>query len=161
MMSEGPADAKAELNIPISVGLVLAAFPRDNATALKYFILLLNRLQRTFEFAFYECTSDDPLVKWLKSARVLDADATRNQLSDFGDRLRQRAEDRIRRYDLSNSYPSQLTVISSGDPLDLPLPHPAQACNVTGTRRVGSEHGTTVGRRVPSNSDPSCGVLCA
>lgn len=40
--------------LPVRVGLVLAAFPREKVAAFKYFLLLLNRLQRTFEFEFHE-----------------------------------------------------------------------------------------------------------
>ena len=42
--------------------------------AFKHFLLLLNRLQQTFEFAFYKGPSDDSLVEWLRSGDVLDVD---------------------------------------------------------------------------------------
>lgn len=97
---------------PIRVGLVLAAFPREKETAFKYFLLLLNRLQKTFEFAFYTPPKNDPLVALLSSGRVLDADETKGQLLGFAERLRRRAEEQIRIFDLSSSYPTQVVIIS-------------------------------------------------
>ena len=51
---------------PIGVALVLAHFPTRQISALKYFLLLLNRLQRTFEFGFYDPPLDHPLMAVLK-----------------------------------------------------------------------------------------------
>jgi hypothetical protein len=103
---------RATIVLPIRVGLVLIAFRGKQARAFKYFLLLLNRLQRTFEFAFYDAPSDDPLTMWITSARVLDVDATRDLLVPFSERLQQRAAARIRAEDLSTSHPPHLILIS-------------------------------------------------
>lgn len=97
---------------PIRVGLVLAAFPREKETAFKYFLLLLNRLQKTFEFAFYEPPENDPFIRLLGSGEVLDADETRGHLLGFAELLRRRAEGQVREFDLSSSYPAQIVIIS-------------------------------------------------
>lgn len=111
-MSESSEPSAVPPTLPIRVGLVLVAFPHEKSTAFKYFLLLLNRLQRTFEFAFYEAPSDDPLNAWLGSGNVLSANETREQLLGFADRLHLSAEEQINAFDLSSSYPSQIVIIS-------------------------------------------------
>lgn len=112
MASESSETSTAPPTPPIRVGLVLAAFPREKSTAFKYFLLLLNRLQQTFEFAFYEPPASDPFIGWLVSKGKLDDDEARNQLLGFADRLRRSAEKQINEFDLSSSYPSQIVIIS-------------------------------------------------
>lgn len=98
--------------LPISVALVLANFPTKQIAAFKYFLLLLNRLQRTFEFAFYDPPNNHPLMTALRSEQLLDPDQLREHLLPFANELESSAKKRIEKYDLARSFPTQIIVIS-------------------------------------------------
>jgi hypothetical protein len=104
--------ASESRKLPIRVGLVLAAFPLEKATAFKYFLLLLNRLQEVFEFQFHDSPASDPLVSLLACTEALDAVATGDQLLDFATRLKADFDRKIVRHDLSPTYVSQIIIIS-------------------------------------------------
>jgi hypothetical protein len=97
---------------PISVGLILANFPRRQVPAFKYFLLLLNRLQKTFEFAFYDPPAGHPLIGTAARTGPIDPDRLRPLLLPFEQSLREIAEKRITQFDLARNFPSQLIVVS-------------------------------------------------
>jgi hypothetical protein len=97
---------------PIGVALVLANFPSNQIAAFKYFILLLNRLQRTFEFGFYDAPARDKFICGLTQPGLLDPALTRSGLVPFGERLCLAAEERITQHDLSPNFPEQIVVIT-------------------------------------------------
>src|SRR5712692_3931814 len=98
--------------MPIRVGLVLAAFPSENATAFKYFLLLLNRLQTVFEFQFHDPPRDNKFVRFLSTKGLKNPDETRDQLLDFARRLRAKFDLDVEAFDLSTTYVSQIIIIS-------------------------------------------------
>ncbi len=104
---------------PIRVALVLAGFPLEKATAFKYFLLLLNRLQRVFEFQFHDAPEDDELVAILSGKEALDSDEIREQLLDFAERLKADFDENIEHFDLSSTYASQIILISLATMTDL------------------------------------------
>lgn len=97
---------------PTRVALVLAGFPLEKATAFKYFLLLLNRLQTTFEFQFHDPPADDPLVSMLAGKERLDADEIRPRLLDFAKQLKADFENNVQAFDLSSTYVSQIIILS-------------------------------------------------
>ena len=97
---------------PIAIALVLANFPSKQVPAFKFFILLLNRLQHTFEFAFYDADPDDPFMATLREKQLLNPDVVRAELVPFGGRLQAKARETIERYDLAPTFPTQVVVIS-------------------------------------------------
>lgn len=97
---------------PIRVALVLAAFPSEKATAFKYFLLLLNKLQQVFEFQFHDPPREDKLVPFLAAKGLKDPDETREHLLEFADRLKATFDANVRAFDLSTTYVSQVIVIS-------------------------------------------------
>ena len=112
MPDETEATAGAPPSVPISVALVLANFPQKQIPAFKYFLLLLNRLQRTFEFAFYDPPPDEPLTAALRSKKPVDPGSVRRHLLPFGASLKAIADETINRVDLARAFPSQIIVIS-------------------------------------------------
>src|SRR5437773_11706684 len=116
----------------IGVALVLVGFPAEQVPAFKYFLLLLNRLQRTFEFAFYDSPADHPLVRMLNTYVPGDARFKlvrrlwrrhRNKLLappadlyphllPFAAELKRCAAEAIKRFDLATAFPSQVIVIT-------------------------------------------------
>ena len=111
-MSEFTASEKTNRPDLIRVALVLAAFPTEKESAFKYFLLLLNRLQHTFEFEFHQPPENDAFVSYLESKERLDADETENQLIEFSARLKGSFNKRVTRWDLSKTYVSQIIIIS-------------------------------------------------
>jgi hypothetical protein len=97
---------------PLRVGLVLGGFPSEKATAFKYFLLLLNRLQRTFEFEFYDPPAEDPLMGLLRSKDLLDANSVREKLPAFANRLRQSVDRVIQDFELAVTWPTQIIIVS-------------------------------------------------
>src|SRR3954470_120796 len=91
----------------LRVGLVLGGFPSEKAAAFKYFLLLLNRLQETFEFEFYDSPADDPLVRILGSKKPVDAETVREMLPTFATSLKRSVDRVIRDFDLAASWPTQ------------------------------------------------------
>jgi hypothetical protein len=110
-MSELTATEKGNAP-PIRVALILAAFPSETANAFKYFLLLLNRLQHVFEFEFHEPAKNDPLIRHLQSKKRLNADRLREQLGQFSTRLKQSFDQSRAHFDLSETYVSQIIIIS-------------------------------------------------
>lgn len=117
---------------PVSVALVLAHFPKRHVVAFKYFVLLLNRLQQTFEFAFYDPPVEHALMKllrkrwafpWTRHSKpnkesgpigrnLVDPDDARPHLVPFAETLKAVAEERIKRFDLAPAFPQQVIIIS-------------------------------------------------
>jgi hypothetical protein len=96
---------------PIRVGLVFAAFPAKDTTPYKYFLLLLNHLQRSCEFELFDVDENDEFIKGLK-ADLVDGDDARNGLEAFGTRLRQQIASAIKDHDLAVEHPDQLIIIT-------------------------------------------------
>lgn len=97
---------------PIRICLVFAAFPANDLTPYKYFLLLLNRLQRSCEYEIYDISPDDKFINMLASPPIVDADAARNGLADFGVRVRQQIVEGIKVHDLAEQQPDQIIVIT-------------------------------------------------
>jgi hypothetical protein len=96
---------------PIRVGVIFAAFPAKDTTPYKYFLLLLNSLQRSCEFELFDIEEDDDFIKRL-SSKIVDADTARNGLEDFGTRIRTQIAMSIEAHDLAVEQPDQLIVIT-------------------------------------------------
>jgi hypothetical protein len=96
----------------LRVALVLGGFPSEKATAFKYFLLLLNRLQRTFEFEFFDPPSEDPLIEILRSKDPLEANSVREKLPAFDNRLRQSVDRVIQEFELAATWPTQIIIVS-------------------------------------------------
>jgi hypothetical protein len=111
-MSELITNGKANTPSAIRVALILASFPSETASAFKYFLLLLNRLQHVFEFEFHEPPNNDPFIRYIQSKKRLNADRTRDQLIPFSARLKEAFNQRIHHFDLSETYVSQIIIIS-------------------------------------------------
>jgi hypothetical protein len=94
------------------VALVLGGFPSEKATAFKYFVLLLNRLQQTFEFEFYDAPTGDPLIPILRSDDPQNPDLVREMLPAFANRLRQSVHRVARDFELPTAWPTQTIIVS-------------------------------------------------
>src|SRR5262245_20640646 len=92
---------------PLRIGLVFAAFPVKDVTPYKYFLLLLNRLQRSCEFEFLDYEKDDVFLHRLGSG-TLDADEARSELEEFGSRVRKQVQESMAAFDLAREMPKQL-----------------------------------------------------
>lgn len=86
---------------PIRVGLVFVAFPAKDITPYKYYLLLLNHLQRSCEFELYDVDEDDDFIRLLGS-NIVDADEARRGLEAFGTRLHQEFASAIKEHDLAD-----------------------------------------------------------
>jgi hypothetical protein len=96
---------------PIRVGIVFAAFPAKDTTPYKYFLLLLNRLQRSCEFELFDIDENDEFVKTLDET-IVDADEAIKGLDAFGTRLRQQIAAAIEVHDLAAEQPDQIIVVT-------------------------------------------------
>jgi hypothetical protein len=96
---------------PIRVGIVFAAFPAKDTTPYKYFLLLLNSLQRSCEFELFDVNEDDDFIRTLDS-KIVDADTARNGLEEFGVRLRHHIALAIKAHDLAVEQPDQIIVVT-------------------------------------------------
>src|SRR5688572_7466825 len=55
---------------PLRVGIVFTAFPVKKITPYKYFILLLNTLQKSCQFELFDIRDNDRFIEILKSEMV-------------------------------------------------------------------------------------------
>src|SRR5438105_2617085 len=85
----------------IRVGVLFAAFPAANLAPYKYFVLLLNRLQKSCEFELFDTNNSDPFVSFLGASSAIDASAARAGLAAFGDRTRAEIVQAIKNHDLA------------------------------------------------------------
>jgi hypothetical protein len=90
---------------------VFAAFPANDITPYKYFLLLLNQLQQSCEFELFDVDENDEFIRGL-AADVVDGDEARNGLEAFGTRLREQIHSAIKSNDLAVEYPDQLIVVT-------------------------------------------------
>jgi hypothetical protein len=97
--------------LPLRVAIAFGAFGVRDLTPYKYFLLLLNRLQRTCQFEIHDIDGGDAFLRSLaKSAD--NAQQARDGLADFGERFRRHIEQGIKRYDLAKDAPDQFVLIT-------------------------------------------------
>src|SRR4051794_354094 len=96
---------------PIRGGLIFAAFPAKDITPYKYFLLLLNVLQRSCQFELFDIDQSDPFIKDLH-ASIVDANGARAGLDDFGYRIRKQIALSIEAHDLAAEEPHQIIIIT-------------------------------------------------
>lgn len=96
---------------PIRVGVVFAVFPGTDHTPYEYFVVLLNRLQKSVEYEIFDCPEDDAYVRLLEHLSI-EADMARDGLAAFGDRLRTFVEQEMDEYKLTKKIPDQFIVVS-------------------------------------------------
>ena len=102
---------KRQHTSPMRIAIVFAAFPARDITPYKYFLLLLNQLQRSCEFELFDVDEDDEFIKELRKSFV-DADKVRNKLDAFSIRLRQQMSVAIENHDLVAEQPDQIIVVT-------------------------------------------------
>jgi hypothetical protein len=95
----------------IRVGVVFAAFPAKDLTPYKYFLLVLNRLQRSCEFELFDADENDEFVRLLADGAV-DADEARKGIKAFGARLRAQIDLAIHAHDLAVEQPDQIILVT-------------------------------------------------
>ncbi len=110
-MSGLDSPAAQHLSIPLRVGIAFAAFPAKDITPYKYFLLLLNHLQRSCEFELFDIPEDDGFVRAL-SAKVVDGDEARAGLEAFGVRFRRNLIETAEAHDLSTGQPHHFIVVT-------------------------------------------------
>lgn len=106
---------------PIRVGVVFAAFPVNDLTPYKYFILLLNQLQHSCEFEIHDVNESDPYLaglsvkpKWWQrfTPTVINAKNARAGLGEFGARQREEIAKAIQEHDLATEELDQLIIVT-------------------------------------------------
>ena len=111
-------DAEKVRALPLRVGVVFAAFPAKDTVPYKYFVLLLNQLQRSCQYEFLDIDEHDAFVTILETATLeagealVAANEARAGLGSFGERLRGQIRTLIDRYDLAVELPEQIIVIT-------------------------------------------------
>jgi hypothetical protein len=95
----------------IRAGILFAAFPAKDLTPYKYFLLLLNRLQRSCEFEVFDPDDEDPFLRSL-GKRVVDADRVRAGLAEYGSRVREGIASAIGTHDLATTTPDKLIIVT-------------------------------------------------
>ena len=100
--------------LPLRIGVVFAAFPVKDTAPYKYFVLLLNHLQKSCEYELFDVNESDPFVALLETPAFgeVDAKSARSALAAFGERLREQIRDAIREHDLAVEEPDQIIVVT-------------------------------------------------
>jgi len=106
-------------SLPIRIGVVFATFPAKDTAPYKYFVLLLNQLQKSCEYELFDVDETDEFVKLLENPAsvdgeilVVNAEEARSSLSDFGARIRAQIQSDIVFHDLAVEEPDQIIVVS-------------------------------------------------
>src|SRR5437868_8730294 len=98
---------------PTRVGVILGELGKLNVPALKYLILHLNTLQRTFEFEFLDIDPLDPLIAQLRPGEVVDRENCRGMLQNFHHRLVERITREQQDYNLvDQSIPDGFVLVT-------------------------------------------------
>jgi hypothetical protein len=97
---------------PLRVAVVFAAFPAKDLVPYKYFVLLLNHLQKSCEFELVDLDEDDAFVHVLSMSGVANADQARAGLADFGTSLHSQIAAAIVHHDLAAEQPDQIVVVT-------------------------------------------------
>lgn len=118
-------------DLPIRVGIVFAAFPAKNIVPYLYYLLLLNRLQKTIQIELFEIDTSDPFVSLLnvkpphneifKKKKVQQANATqvRSELDAFSKRIRDQLTKSVKDFDVAKEQPDQIIIITGAVLSDL------------------------------------------
>lgn len=85
-MSEAISAKLAIPEFPIRIGVILADLGALNTTVLKYLIVHLNTLQRSFEFELLATNHEDPLLTLLAIGETADREKCRKMLAEFYNR---------------------------------------------------------------------------
>ena len=82
------------------IGIILSGFEKANISALRFLILRMNALQRTFEYEFLPTNFEDGLINYLSSKSPVSRDSVKEEISSFIDRYQQFLERLISGYQL-------------------------------------------------------------
>jgi hypothetical protein len=103
---EASANHLGQPNItPTRVGVVFGGLGKLNVAALKYLIVHLNTLQRSFEFEILTSKVDDPLIGFLGKKGILNRDKCREMLSAFRSRVIDHVAEESKAYQLADDSP--------------------------------------------------------
>ena len=98
---------------PVRIGVLLGDLGRFNTSALKYLIVHLNTLQRSFEFEVLPMDSRDPLRTLLSGRRRIDREQVRAQLFAFRERTQAFLLDITEQYQLAQrTIPQKFIVLT-------------------------------------------------
>jgi hypothetical protein len=95
------------------IGIILAPLSKLNLSALRFLVLELNTLQKSFEYEFLPCDADDAFVRLFTSPSSVDRHEARKQVPDFLRRYRAFLAELNDRYELSEPPPNHFILVST------------------------------------------------
>src|SRR5260370_29077169 len=94
------------------IGVLMGSAEGFNLPALRFLILQLNRLQRSFEYEFLRPDSTDPLVAALVDGALVDREEIRNQVPAFIDRFTARLKEKNKAFSLLEPPPDSFVFLT-------------------------------------------------
>jgi hypothetical protein len=112
-MAPDPQEARplTTPRVPLRVAITFGDFGVRDLTPYKYFLLLLNRLQRTCQYEIHDIHDKDVFLLSLVAERH-SAKRAKDGLADFEARFRGHLEQRNNFYGLANAPPDQFVLIT-------------------------------------------------
>lgn len=99
--------------VPTRIGVVFGSLGKLNVSALKYLIVHLNTLQRSFEFEIFTEMIADPLITLLGQTGMVDRDKCRGMLASFHGRMMEHIAKEAEEYGLvDHSLPVGFVLIT-------------------------------------------------
>ena len=94
------------------IGLLLCGFKKINLSALKYLILQMNSLQRTFEYEFLPTKPGDKFLEFMSSKSPINREKVKDKIPAFIDDYKKYLSSQIASYQLKESLPDYFVLVT-------------------------------------------------